>query len=97
MQLKQFIKEKARQTVGKARAIRTEKNCVICEARLIGQQNKYCSYVCSKKATERLDWSKVDLHELLEVQKLPFTTVGKMLDVSDNSVRKWYRKIVPTP
>lgn len=61
--------------------------CLICKT-MKNKNLSYCSPECSSKSTWRINWDEVDLYDLIFIQNLPFTTIGKMLGVSDNAVRK---------
>jgi hypothetical protein len=53
----------------------------------------YCSNKCAAIMRRRVDWNSVDLIDLIEVQKIPMTTLGTKFGVSDNAVRKQYLKL----
>lgn len=62
----------------------TDNNCKICGKET---NNKiYCSYKCSHVAQNKIDWSKYNLKDLAD--KMSLVQMGKLLDVSDNSVKK---------
>ena len=49
---------------------------------------------CARNARpKKLSVSRRDLHALVHVQKMPFTRIGKMYEVSDNAIRKRCRKL----
>ena len=69
--------------------------CKNCGIDLVNGRRRYCSDECTIQAfakRHKIDWSKYDLDDLINVQKLPFTTVAKMLGVSDNAVRDCMRR-----
>lgn len=60
---------------------------------------KFCSQECAKKNTWRIDWDNVDIIEVLEKTKKTnghynFLAAGKELSISDNAVRKRYKKVM---
>ena len=65
--------------------------CLNCQV-LKDEHKKFCSVKCNSvfngKARNRVDWESIDLHQLIIVEQMPFTTIGKLFNVSDNAVRK---------
>lgn len=53
----------------------------------------FCSNICAGKAKQKVNWKEIDLNNLINIKKLTYTAIGKMLGVSDNAVRKHYKKI----
>lgn len=74
------------------------KKCLVCETvfHSYKKMSKYCSQKCnvvSRQTVERP--SKDELFELLSNN--PFTLVGEMFGVTDNSIRKWCKSYgIPT-
>lgn len=66
--------------------------CPICKKQKI-KVNGFCSKECASKHREKIDWSKVDLHDLLKVKKMKLTEIGRLIGVTDNSVKKRARKL----
>jgi hypothetical protein len=62
--------------------------CPICK-KLKPRNNKYCSIECSGKARRKITErpTKEDLQEL--IIKYTFKYVGKLFNVTDNTIRKW--------
>ena len=52
-----------------------------------------CSKTCAAKKTSKVDWTQVDLIDLIEVQKLSKIKIAEMLGCSDAAVGKHYRKL----
>lgn len=66
------------------------KKCKVCNKKFesIEQTSNYCGHICSNFASRRaVRPSKEELYNLLKTN--PFTSVGKMFNVSDNAIRKW--------
>ena len=42
----------------------------------------------------RVDWGSVDILKVLEDTNFNFVQAGKLLGVSDNTVRKRYKKLI---
>ena len=55
---------------------------------------KHCSVECASKAQMRLDWENIDVLKVLESTNFNFVQAGKLLGVSDNTVRKRYKKLI---
>jgi hypothetical protein len=64
-------------------------NCPICFARK-PIKNRYCSRKCFRKSREKLDWSNIDLENLLK--KHGIVQLSKILQVSDNTIYKHLKK-----
>lgn len=60
-------------------------------------RNLTCSRPCASKITKRgkIDWSKIDVLELLKQYNFNYTKAGESLDISDNAVRKRFKKKYP--
>lgn len=68
---------------------RYKKICPICNINEINKQSHMCRECYLKNISENIP-SKEELEKL--IYKYPFTQIGKMYGVSDNSVRKWCKK-----
>ena len=55
---------------------------------------KYCSQECYNKVIRKVDWSNIDVLNVLEEHKFNYVQAGKSLGVSDNAVRKRYKKVM---
>lgn len=55
---------------------------------------KHCSVECAGMAQRRVDWESTDVLLILESTNFNFVQAGKLLGVSDNTVRKRYKKII---
>jgi hypothetical protein len=65
------------------------KMCPVCE--MIHSNEKFCSDKCRGIGTRKVERpSKEELSKAMET--LPFTWLGRLYGVSDNSVRKWARQ-----
>lgn len=71
-------------------AIATEHKLCVCGNKL-KKRNKYCSYSCSHKATEKVQWENFDLLKLSSEYSVEH--IGRMLKVSGNAVRKRLKKL----
>ena len=74
---------------GKLHAKALSKNtiyCKICGKEILGRGKYFCSQSCTKISLEKVYIPKEEL-ELL-IWNLPFSTVGSILGMSDNGVRK---------
>lgn len=67
----------------------TNKLC-ICGNKL-KKRRKYCSYACSHKATEKVQWKEYDLLKLNSEYSVEH--IGRILKVSGNAVRKQIKKL----
>lgn len=72
-----------------------KKNCQQCKKDFDtrNKDQKYCCPQCyqlSKRKVKRP--TKKQLRHLLEVEKISWTKLGEMFNVSDNAVRKWAKK-----
>lgn len=65
------------------------KICPVCNINEISIKSKMCIDCYHKKISEHIP-SKEDLEKL--IYNTPFTKIGEMYDVSDNTVRKWCKK-----
>lgn len=61
--------------------------CPVCNRDKL-KVRKTCSIRCAAKKHEKIDWSAVDLENLILVQKLPLVKIGKLLGVSDTTVKE---------
>lgn len=52
-----------------------------------------CSKKCAAKHNSKVDWTQVDLIDLIEVQKLSKVKIAELLGCSDAAVGKHYRKL----
>ena len=71
-----------------------EKNCKQCNEKYIlkARNQIYCSLKCSSENHRKVSRpTKEQLKELID-NKIPWTKLGEMFGVSDNSVRKWAKK-----
>lgn len=66
--------------------------CPICGNEKI-KSKRVCSNKCALKSRYKVNWDKIDLHDLLIVKKLSYCEVGRQLGVSDNAVRKKVKKL----
>lgn len=68
--------------------------CPICDSE---KQNcyKYCSRSCAAKSplTNPFDWSRFDVVHMVEVEKLSYVSIAKLVGCSDVSVKKRYVKL----
>ncbi len=71
-------------------AIAIEHKLCVCGNKL-KKRNKYCSYSCSHKATEKVQWDNFDLLKLSSEYSVEH--IGRMLKVSGNAVRKRLKKL----
>lgn len=55
---------------------------------------KYCSVPCANKAKRKVDWDNIDILDILSTTNFNFVQAGKLLGISDNAVRKRYKKIL---
>jgi hypothetical protein len=66
--------------------------CPVCK----GQKhlyNKTCSYSCAAKLSGKVDWDKIDLKDMLISKHMSYSSIGRSLDVSGNSVKKRAKKL----
>lgn len=68
-----------------------QEECPVCGI-LKSPYTKTCSYSCAAKLSGKVDWDNVDLEELL-IQKKSYESIGRMLDVSGNAVKKRAKKL----
>lgn len=47
----------------------------------------------TRRKNTKLEISKEELHEMVNVKKMPYTTIGKLYGVSDNAIRKKCQKL----
>lgn len=66
--------------------------CPVCNKQKINK-NKHCSLSCSSTSRSKIDWTKIDLIDLIENQKLSKTTISEQIGCSDAAVGKQYRKL----
>ncbi len=59
-----------------------------------GNRLKYCSLKCYNKASRKVDWDNVDVIVVLEEHKFNYVQAGKSLGISDNAVKKRYKKVM---
>ena len=67
-------------------------NCPVCGSDKL-KVNRTCSFKCSATIRSKLDWSSINLRDLLEKHNFNFCAVGRLLNVSDNAVRKHYKRL----
>lgn len=65
--------------------------CPICGNKKL-KTKKTCSRACNNKMHQKIDWEKYDIIDMIENQKISFCSIGRLLNVSDNAVRKRYKK-----
>ena len=71
----------------------TEKTyCPVCN-NLKNNANKYCSLTCASTFKFKVDWTTINLIDLIENQKLSKTAIAELLGCSDAAVGKHYRKL----
>lgn len=70
----------------------TMSECPVCGGQK-AKRNKTCSHKCAAKLTGTIEWGSVDLKKLLEKYNYNCAAVGRILDVSDNTVRKRAKKL----
>ena len=66
--------------------------CPVCNKQKLNK-HKYCSTTCSSSSKTKVDWSKIDLIDLIENQKLSKTSIAEELGCSDAAVGRHYRKL----
>lgn len=79
--------------------IKKIKVCPICGNESKGR-SRYCSPECYEKRIRiyKIDWSKYDINDLINVQKIPFTKVAEMIGVCDNAIKKHMKRNgIPIP
>jgi Zn finger protein HypA/HybF involved in hydrogenase expression len=78
-------------TFGRKRRLKTKVACVNCPNTKT-KSSQFCKECIKKnritKAKKKFDIPAKELYDLVWVKKLPYTTIGTMLGVSDNAVRK---------
>ena len=73
-------------------AIATEHKLCVCGNKLKKRKrSKYCSYSCSHKAIEKVQWENYNLLKLSS--ECSIEHIGRMLKVSGNAVRKHLKKL----
>lgn len=70
-----------------------EKFCPIC-GKNKNVALKHCSVECASRAQRRIDWENIDILMVLKSTNFNFVQAGKLLGVSDNTVRKRYKKLI---
>jgi hypothetical protein len=65
-------------------------DCPICGNKKM-PYNKTCSYQCAGKITQKVDWNKIDLTEMLKTKKI--SLIADELGVSWNAVKKRVKKL----
>ncbi len=61
--------------------------CLGCEID-ISKQAKFCSECILEIQPKKFEITKEELYDLVHVQRIPYTTIGKKYGVSDNAIRK---------
>ena len=56
------------------------------------QSTRICR-TCYNKLPYKVDWSKYDIIDMIENKKMSLLSIGKLIGVSDNAVRKRYKKL----
>jgi hypothetical protein len=66
-----------------------ETYCQICKKILKNSKGKFCSIKCcnQRKLIRKIDWNSIDLNTLLKENKT-YVAVGKLLNVSSNTIKK---------
>ena len=72
--------------------IKRKDNCPVCGCEK-WECRKVCSRKCAAKLSRKVDWSNVDLNKFLLVDKMSLNSIGRMLNVSGNAVKKRAIKI----
>ena len=72
--------------------LRRKTKCPIC-GKEKWNYNKTCSYSCASKLKGKIDWDKVNLNQLILIDKLSYCEIGRRLNVSDVAVRKRAKKL----
>lgn len=68
------------------------KKCKVCGEQIYNTRT-FCSTKCAGKEARIINWDEVDLEKLLYENNNNFSKVGRVLGISDNAVRKRYKKI----
>ena len=66
--------------------------CPVCNKEKINK-NKYCSLSCAGTTHGKVDWTTIDLIDLIENQKIAKTQIADMMGCSDQAVHKRYKKL----
>lgn len=83
--LQEFPKEKS-----------AKKVCIACGKPIFENRKQYCSQECAHKAQQKSDRPDRETLKTL-IRTTPFTKIGDMFGVSDNSIRKWCKSMeLPT-
>lgn len=69
-------------------------SCEMCCNFLRKKSKRFCSQECAHKATLKVKWDDFDIVKMVEIDKIPMVRIGKLLNVSDNAVRKHYLKLI---
>lgn len=69
-------------------------NCPTC-GKIKINSNRYCSRACSAKSRKNVElWGSIDIIELVEVKKLSYVAIGKLVGCSDVAAKKRYIKVL---
>lgn len=66
-------------------------NCPVCNSQKLTTKST-CSNICASKLRRKVNWDEYNLIDLVEVQKIPMVKLAKQFGVSDNAVKKQYKK-----
>jgi hypothetical protein len=72
----------------------TQRKCLFCGDEYdtkINSKSKYCSYECSRKVAQRVDWDKIDLQKELRTKTI--AQIARELNVSWNCVKKHIKRL----
>lgn len=84
-----YIHYPIRKNLGKLKAKNQGRPCEICGK--FTYNKKFCSSECAHIAQRKAELpSRTHLKEM--IRSMPFTKIGKMYNVNDNTVRRWCRK-----
>ena len=54
---------------------------------------KFCSHKCSCQNQQKVDWSKIDLIDMVDIKNRSIHSIAKELDISWQAVKKRYNKL----
>lgn len=66
--------------------------CPVCKGKK-HLYNKTCSYSCAAKLSGKVNWDEINLEDLLISKNMSYSSIGRMLDISGNAVKKRAKKI----
>lgn len=66
--------------------------CPIC-GKLKLRVKKFCSHKCACQNQQRVDWSKIDLLNLIDIKGRSIHSIAKELNISWQAVKKHYNKL----